>query len=211
MKSTKERILNTLLTKQTATISELAELVGINGISVRHHLINLQAEGLITAEEERHGVGRPRFLYRLSDKGYEQFPSNYLRLTNLILDVLGKELSKSQLTGLMEKVGHRMAEFNRLSKPDLTIEDKLLEISHKLAREGFRISHERLGNTITVYNVNCPYHRIGINHPEICQVDQVMYESLLGKKLVQVGCMLAGDKDCRFLIKLDENGNGRSL
>ena len=33
------------------------EELGINAISVRHHLQNLQAEALVAAEEERHGVG----------------------------------------------------------------------------------------------------------------------------------------------------------
>ncbi len=205
MRSTKERILNTLLNKHSSTIGELADVVGINGISVRHHLINLQAEGLITAEEERHGVGRPRFIYKLSDKGYEQFPSNYLGLTNLILDVMGTELPKDQFESIMVKVGQQIAETNTISDPNLPIENKLSEISLKMAKGGFRISHERQGNTITIHNKNCPYHRIGLRHPEICQVDQVMYTELLGKPIHQVGCMLSGDKECTFIINMDEN------
>ena len=125
MRSTKERILNTLLNKHNATIGELADVVGINGISVRHHLINLQAEGLITAEEERHGVGRPRFIYKLSDKGYEQFPSNYLGLTNIILDVMGTELTKQPFETIMVTVGKQMAEANMISDPSLPLEAKL--------------------------------------------------------------------------------------
>jgi DeoR family suf operon transcriptional repressor len=209
MRSTKERILNTLLNKHNVTIGELADVVGINGVSVRHHLINLQAEGLITAEEERHGVGRPRFIYKLSDKGYEQFPSNYLGLTNLILDVMDAELPKKQFEAILENVGLRMAETNKISDPGLPIEAKLDEISIKLAKGGFRISHEREGNLITIFNKNCPYHRIGINHPKICQVDQVMYKTLLGQPVNQVQCMLTGDKECRFTITMDENGKQR--
>ena len=41
MKSTKDKILQTLLRKPKITINELAEAVGINPISVRHHLTNL--------------------------------------------------------------------------------------------------------------------------------------------------------------------------
>ena len=209
MRSTKERILNTLLNKHNSTIGELADVVGINGISVRHHLINLQAEGLITAEEERHGVGRPRFIYKLSDKGFEQFPSNYLGLTNLLLDVLHSDLPKKQFETLMVKVGQRMAEMNKISEPDLPIEAKLAELSLKLAKGGFRISHEREGNLITIHSKNCPYHRIGVQHPEICQIDQTMFQNMLGKTINKVGCMLTGDKDCSFEIHLDENGKNR--
>ena len=209
MRSTKERILNTLLNKHNVTIGELADVVGINGISVRHHLINLQAEGLITAEEERHGVGRPRFIYKLSDKGYEQFPSNYLGLMNLVLDVMGTELSKKQLESIIEKVGLRLAETNKISNPELSIEAKLSEISVKLAPGGFRISHERKGNVITLHNKNCPYHHIGVRHPEICQVDQVLFQNLLGQPINQINCLLTGDNQCSFTIKAEENGKDR--
>src|SRR5258706_3367319 len=85
MKSTKDRILQTLLRKPKITINELAEAVGINAISVRHHLTNLQMEGLIAADEERHGVGRPRLVYSLTEDGRERFPTKYLRLTTRLL------------------------------------------------------------------------------------------------------------------------------
>ncbi|MEW6403423.1 MAG: winged helix-turn-helix transcriptional regulator, partial [Chloroflexota bacterium] len=42
MNSTREKILKTLLRKPHSTINEMAEVVGINPISVRHHLTNLQ-------------------------------------------------------------------------------------------------------------------------------------------------------------------------
>jgi DeoR family transcriptional regulator, suf operon transcriptional repressor len=47
MKSTKDRILQTLLRKPKIAINDIAEAVGINPISVRHHLTNLQMEGLV--------------------------------------------------------------------------------------------------------------------------------------------------------------------
>ena len=85
MKSTKDKILQTLLRKPKITINALAEAVGINAISVRHHLTNLQMEGLIAADEERHGVGRPRLVYSLTEDGMERFPTKYLRLTTRLL------------------------------------------------------------------------------------------------------------------------------
>ena len=85
MKSTKDKILQTLLRRPKITINELADAVGINPISVRHHLTNLQMEGLVSADEERHGVGRPRLVYSLTEDGMERFPTKYLRLTTRLL------------------------------------------------------------------------------------------------------------------------------
>ena len=80
MKSTREKILRTLLAFPGSTINDLAEAVGINGISIRHHLTSLEADDLVVSSEERHGVGRPRLVYSLTDAGIEEFPSSYLRL-----------------------------------------------------------------------------------------------------------------------------------
>ena len=100
MKSTRDRILQTLLKKPGSTINDLAGAVGINPISVRHHLTNLQVEGLVAAEEERHGVGRPRLIYSLTEDGMEKFPTRYLRLTSRLLDQLKSTLPEPMVSKL---------------------------------------------------------------------------------------------------------------
>jgi DeoR family transcriptional regulator, suf operon transcriptional repressor len=65
MTGTRDLVLRTLLTQPRRTVNELADKVGISPISIRHHIANLEAEGLISSEEERHGVGRPRQVFSL--------------------------------------------------------------------------------------------------------------------------------------------------
>ena len=107
MKSTRERILTTLVSEPRSTINDLADAVGINAISVRHHLTSLEAEGLVTAEEERHGVGRPRLVYFLTEKGLERFPTRYLRLTNRILDQIKETLPQATVKDTFYADGQR--------------------------------------------------------------------------------------------------------
>ena len=57
MSSTRDNVLRTLLTRQGCTINELAEAVGINPISVRHHVTKLEAEGFVTSEEVSRWTG----------------------------------------------------------------------------------------------------------------------------------------------------------
>ena len=90
-KSTREKVLQTMLSRQRCTINELAKAVDINPISVRHHIARLEAEGLVTSEEERHGVGRPRRLYFLTEHGIDHFPSRYLKLTIRLLEQLERQ------------------------------------------------------------------------------------------------------------------------
>src|SRR5512133_927355 len=103
-KSTRDRVMQTLLARERCTINDLAEAVDINGISVRHHINRLEAEGLVNSEEERHGVGRPRRWYFLTEKGREQFPTRYIRLTMRILEQLKETLPPAVVARLFQQV-----------------------------------------------------------------------------------------------------------
>lgn len=200
MKSTKEKILNTLLNRKNATIADLAEIVGINGISVRHHLINLQAEGLVSADEQRHGVGRPRFTYHLTDKGIEKFPSNYIRLTDHILEELERTYTDEQLAEFFSRIGLGIAKKHRVQNESLPITEQLDKLSQNLIEEGYRLSWNQTNGSITLYNKNCPYHNISTTHPEICRIDHTMFANILTKPAIAERCIARGDPQCVFSI-----------
>ena len=109
IKNTRDRVLRTLLARQHCTINELAEAVDINPISVRHHIARLEAEGLVTSEEVRHGVGRPRRLYFLTESGREHFPSRYLRLTLRLLQQLKETVPPQIINNLFAQMAKDLA------------------------------------------------------------------------------------------------------
>ncbi len=202
MKSTREKILNTLLRKRQATINELSEIVGINGISVRHHLINLQADGLIFAEEQRHGVGRPRFVYRLTDKGIEKFPTNYLHLIQQLMEKMGALLPEKKRMEIFRAVGESQADGCCSIDHTLPIEDQLHQLANQLAPEGFTLSWQKNGDEITLYSDHCPYHHLGMTHPEICEVDYALFNKAMGTEVIPEDCILKGDPRCTYRLKV---------
>jgi len=139
MKSTRARILHTLLNHPRCSINELADAVGINGISVRHHLSNLQGDGLIAVEEERHGVGRPRLVYSLTEKGMERFPTRYLRLTNRLLDQLKETLPSEVVDRLFVQMATDLGTDIAQKVQALPIEEKLEVIKEVLYQECFYV------------------------------------------------------------------------
>lgn len=202
MRSTREKILGILQTKRKATISDLAKAVGINGISVRHHLINLQEEGLIYAEEERHGVGRPRFVYRLTDQGLEKFPSNYQKFTRYMLEELKKTLSNEQLSELFVKIGKSQAQHSLSIDSSLPLEEKLELLADQLSADGYRISWKKDHTKLFLYSENCPYHNLGHVHPEICKIDETMFKCVLNCEVVHAQCISKGDPRCVYVLDL---------
>ncbi|MCF6278086.1 MAG: winged helix-turn-helix transcriptional regulator [Anaerolineales bacterium] len=201
MTKTRERILQALLRKPGSTINELAEIVGINPISVRHHLTNLQANNLITAEEERHGVGRPRLIYTLSEEGAEKFPTRYLQLTTHLLNQLKETLPKPMVKELFSQVAFNLAEEYAEELEGLSMEERLVIIQKMLAKEGFTVEWEKSGNQYHIHEISCPYIKVGHNHPEICSMDQTLISQMLDVPAEKVQCVLSGDSRCTYVVE----------
>ncbi len=201
MKSTRDRILKTLLNHPNASITDLAAAVSINAISVRHHLTTLLADGLIVANEVRHGVGRPRLVYSLSESGQEKFPTRYMNLTNKLLDQLKQTLSSEQVQEMFLKIAQSMAKDQMDKTRALSLEQKLDFIQQALAAEGFMIEWEKKEDGYTINEISCPYYHIGQSHPEVCILDQTLISSILSRKTQKVTCVLDGDQCCSYHIK----------
>jgi DeoR family transcriptional regulator, suf operon transcriptional repressor len=200
MNNTRYRILQTLINFPKSTINHLAESVGINAISVRHHLSSLMAEGLIIAEEERHGVGRPRQVYSLTEKGLERFPSRYLDFTDRIIEQLKSSLSEESLNQLFINIATRLSDTYKDQVSHLSLEGKLEFIKNALNQEGFSMSWEKLGNEYFIHEITCPYYYLSKNHPEICVVDQTVLSRLLSIPVEKVKSISLGDTRCTYLI-----------
>jgi DeoR family transcriptional regulator, suf operon transcriptional repressor len=198
--STRERVLKILLTRRQCTINELAEEVNINPISVRHHISRLEAEGLVTSIEEKHGVGRPRRIYFLTENGQEKFPTRYLRLTLRLLEQLKETVPQPIINQLFYQMAQDLAADYTHDLAGLSVEQKLNLIQHLLTSEGVTIDWEHKEDQYVIRETNCPYFHVGQNHPEVCSVDQTLISTLLNIPAEKVNCMLHGDAHCTFVI-----------
>lgn len=202
MNSTRDKVLKTLLARPRCTINELADEVGINPISVRHHITSLQAEGLVDSLEEHHGVGRPRRIYFLTEAGAEKFPSRYIRLTVRLLEQLKETMPKDLVSELFTKMAHELAD-EYASNPALShmnMRQRLQYMKELLGREGFNIEWEQTGDQLQINETSCPYYHVGQDHPEVCSVDQVLISSVLAVPASKTRCILNGDSFCTFVV-----------
>jgi predicted ArsR family transcriptional regulator len=199
-KSTRDRVLQTLLMQERCTINDLAKAVDINPVSVRHHIAKLEAEGLATSAEERHGVGRPRRAYYLTEKGRELFPTRYLRLTIRLLEQLKETMPQPMVSQLFTQMAQELAAEHQTELEGLSIEERLDLVKDLLTSEGFMVEWEQKGDVYQIRESNCPYYHIGQDHPEICSVDETLISTLLNIPAQKIKCMLNGDTHCTYVI-----------
>ena len=203
MKSTRDVVLQTLLLNNRCTINELAEAVGINPISVRHHIAKLEAENLVVSQEERHGVGRPRRVYFLTQKGMEHFPSRYVQMSIRLLEQLKQTISSTDVKNLFSKIGEDIVadHTDPAQLGGLSLEKRLDLMQEVLSHEGFIVSWDREGNTYHIHEISCPYFHIGQTHPEICALDQTIISKVLAVPVEKIKCVLKDGEHCTYTVK----------
>ena len=198
---TRERILQTLLKQPRRTINELAEVIGITPISIRHHLINLEMDGLISGVEERHGVGRPRLIYALTEAGMEKFPTRYLRLTTRLLAQMKESMPGPVVRNLFNSVAEDLAGEYADQMHGLSMEERLDSVKELLSQEGFTVEWEKNGSQYEIHEISCPYYQIGVLHPEVCTVDQTLISKMLALPASKVQCILDGGTHCTYVVQ----------
>jgi len=206
--STRDIILRTLRARGKCSVNVLAEASGVSPVSVRHHLANLQAESMVAVEFERHGVGRPRQLFSLTETGLDQFPSRYVRLTSRLLDELKESSPPEAVEALFSGVANSMAENLAAKLAGLPLAERLARMVELLSEEGFEAEVEQSEERLVIRELSCPYFRIGRKHPEVCTVDQAFIASALALPVERVSCLLHGADSCTFEVALEPPSGG---
>jgi predicted ArsR family transcriptional regulator len=205
MSSTRDEILRTIKGHGHGTVAELAVQLSISPVSVRHHLSTLQAEGLLKSTEARRAVGRPHFVYSLTEAAHERFPARYMRLSERLLDELKSSLPPQALDEMFNRMAEGMVAEYAARLDGKTIEQKMGLLMELLGTEGFLAQWNRSGDTFALTEYNCPYLRIGQRHPEVCAIDQTVIEQVLNAAVEKTTCMLDGADRCVFIITPSES------
>ncbi len=204
MKSTREKVLQSLIAHPRATVVEIADRVGINAISVRHHLTNLQASGLISAEEERHGVGRPRLVYFLTESGQEQFPKRYFQLSQHLLKQLKKAYKKTEVDKIFKNMALDVTSDYKEKLSEMGMQDRMQLLKEIMADEGYDLKISETDTGFEILEVACPFYKLGKDHPEVCIFDRTLIASVLAIPVNEISQIKHGENHCSFKIQIEK-------
>src|SRR3712207_1757940 len=111
MQETRKHILQYLKEKGEATVDELAVVLKLTSVTVRHHLDILRSEGFVSNPVIRHrsSPGRPQYAYTLTGKASEEFPKNYCDLAARVLEEVRASAPPQAVNVFFEGVANRMS------------------------------------------------------------------------------------------------------
>lgn len=198
--STREVILHTIKASPQIAVEALAEAADVSPVTVRHHLNGLQAEGLIEAESVRRKVGRPYYVYSISERGQELFPKRYVRLTSRLLSEMKDRLPEDVIAEVFQGVVDSVIDEHRGEFEHLPLEERLNYLVKVLNEEGFLSKWEEAEGGYKLIEYSCPYFTVGSDHAEICHFDRQLILGILEVPVHQQSCMLKGAACCQFTV-----------
>ena len=215
MESTKEQVLHLLQTSGGTTVAELATTLGVGQASVRRHLDHLRVEGMADVRAERHGVGRPAFIFYATEDAEERTPAGYSRLLSRLHRGLS-ELDEKQVRGragaqvlrtVMQGVAQQVAREHKDDVTADTLEGRVAQTTASLRREGIVDEWERDGEAFRLKNSACPYRQAAQAEHGTCELDRRAIELLVAAPVRQVSRIVDGQGACEYVVAAVTKGN----
>jgi predicted ArsR family transcriptional regulator len=205
LSSTRARLLGLLLRhKAGLTIDELGEKLAISRNAVRQHVSSLETGGLVAVGELRRGVGRPSQIYTLTPLGAEQFPRQYSLLSGLMLASVKELHGSAGASALMKQIADQLARQYRPRVQGETLAERADTVTALLNEIGFLAEAEQSAQGTAITALNCVYHDLATEFPEVCHLDIELIHQLTGARVAHTECMVRGGHCCRF--QLTEGG-----
>lgn len=203
MQATRQRILEILKERGSATVEQLATELELTPVTIRHHLDILRSEGLVQAPQvkRRDTPGRPQHVYALTEAADAYFPKNYAGFTDMMLHEVRERVSPEEMTSILSGVATRMAVKAPSSLPNETMPQRMDRMVKFLNSQGYDSEWETTAGGFLLRTHNCPYHDVARGNVEPCVMDASLIGQLAGITPKRVEWAFSGSNICTYFIK----------
>ena len=202
MQTVRRRITEILKENGSATVSQLADLLGMAQVSVRHHLDILMGEDLVdlVGVRRHNGAGRPSQIYALTPNAAKLFPQRHEALANNILAEMKASLPSAEVRSILQRVAIRNAQEAPLPEADQPLEKRLDRVAEFLTERGYSARWEIESGRYELHACNCPYAGLADHHPELCTMDGALIQELLPGSVREHTRIANGASRCTYII-----------
>ena len=174
----------------------------MNQANIRRHLEVMRAEGLVEVDIKHGGVGRPSYVYHLTERA-DELSGHYPRLLNRVVRRMAAlpEGGPQLLEQVFEGVADDIASTYRVRVSGPTVEQRVAQTSEALKDEGI-VDHWRLdADGFHLMNTVCPYRTAAELSEAPCHADHRAVELLVGAPVAQVSRMVDGHTRCEYVVR----------
>ena len=201
MHKSRAEILNILKRRDEATLEELAAELRLAPITVRSHVAVLQRDGLVAVKEVRGRVGRPHYVFTLTEQAHDLFPQSYDVLANRLLEAVEAAEGLEGVARLLARLAERWAAERAPQVATRSLAERVAAVTRLRDEEGAMARWEAFDGGYLLYQGNCPTYRVARRYPQVCRAELTYLTILLDAEVVRLECQLDGRGQCTYLIR----------
>ena len=198
------RVLYALKSTGPQSADALARRIKVTVVAARQQLGRLLDKGLVSFEDRREGVGRPKRVWSLSEAGNARFPDSHATLTVDLIQAIGAALGPDALDRVIaerEKATRRI--YAERVRPGRSLAERAKLLAEQRAEEGYMAEVKRQpdGSLLLVEN-HCPICVAAKACQGFCKSELNLFRDVLGSdaKVEREEHILAGARRCAYRI-----------
>jgi len=181
------------------TVQEIGARMGVTATAIRQRLTRLQGLGCVARQLVRQGRGRPHHVYQVTEKGLRQLGDNYGDLALILWREMNKISDPDVRRNVTDRVRDALvARFGHLDGASLT--DKMRKFRDLLLGRGYDVELSADGALPIIRENNCPYQEIADEDRGICDLEQEVFQRVLGADVKLSHCCRDGHNCCEFTV-----------
>jgi DeoR family suf operon transcriptional repressor len=184
-----------------ATAGELAETLGCSLNAVRHHLKELEAEGVVGYDRTPKGVGAPAHTYRLTETGHRLFPDRYARTVVELLEHVVEAEGRAAAVALLEQQYEVLAERLATVTRGLEGRERGDAVARLLSEEGYLAVWQADGEDGVLTEHHCPHRLVAERFPEVCAAEERVLSQAFGVTVGRRSRIAGGCGTCSYEIR----------
>lgn len=209
-KGPRGRLLVELKKEPGRTARDLARVLGLSLNAVRHHLKELEAEGVVAYQRVHRaaGAGAPGFAYRLTAAGEQLFPRRYEETLLQVLDDVVARDGREAAVGMLER--HFDALAGRLAGEleGLPPAERMQRVVGALSEQGYMAEGSATFCCGTLVEHNCAIRAVAERFPEVCAAEARFLGRVLEGTVERRGHVLEGACACAYKIRFAKDDGG---
>jgi predicted ArsR family transcriptional regulator len=189
-----------------ASPDQLAGAIGASRTGVLQQLRALEATGFVSRQTVRHGVGRPRHLYDITDEAQELFPANYGALAAGLLTAInavgGEALVEQVFIARRRQIGDRVRrELHDRVGAKASLAERVRELAVLQDEQGY-LANAVIGSdgTIRLREHNCAILDVARGARAACDAELDLFRDVLGADVVRETHIASGDRCCSYRV-----------
>jgi predicted ArsR family transcriptional regulator len=192
------QFLQLLRSQEETTIPALCAAADVTATAIRQRLTRLQGLGLVTRNTVRSGRGRPFHRYVLTEAGHRELGDNFAELALLLWDAVQQIEEPEIRQRIFGRIRDQLARRYGSATASDVIETRIDTLRDVLSAKGFQVDVIQRNGLPVLREHHCPYHELAAIDAGICELEQQVFEAVVGSPLVLTQCCRDGHGVCEF-------------